>query len=70
MANPIPAEDDIDYFMWPIFKEKHGEEEALKHYFPKTLAANHDLQLALFQIKSATALINQTMEYLNENDDT
>jgi len=53
-----------DLRMWSYWRDKNGHEDALTDYFPEVVAANPDLQQALYSIRAAKALIDQTMTRL------
>lgn len=55
--------------MWRHWRDKKGLVEALEDYYPDILASRPDLQMALVQMRSAEALINQEMEKLGEGDE-
>lgn len=55
--------------MWSIWKEKYGVVEALKTYFPDLVATDPTIQMALFQIEAAEALIDAKMSKMAGDDD-
>lgn len=60
--------DDAPH-MWSYWRDKKGIEEALEDYYPDTLQENPQLQMALFQIRSAEAFIDQFMMKREEEHD-
>jgi hypothetical protein len=48
--------------MWEYWKDKRGIKEALQYDCPVTLQGNETLRLALVQIQSAEALIDNIMK--------
>jgi hypothetical protein len=57
---------DSPAHMWSYWRDKHGVVDALDQY-PNLLAANKDLQLALFQIRAAEAMIDKIMGELPDD---
>lgn len=55
--------------MWTYWRDRKGTVEALEDYYPEVVAQNKDLQLALFQIKAAVALIEKTMASLPDDSE-
>lgn len=47
--------------MWDYWRDKKGRVEALRDYYPELVAQTPELQMALFQIQSAEAMIDKIM---------
>ncbi len=57
--------------MWEYWRDKKGLVDALKDYYPNTLADSLPLQTALAQIEMAERSINSYMlELKNDEDDS
>lgn len=55
--------------MWTYWRDKKGMEEALEDYYPDRLQADPELQLAVYQIHAARALIEAKMSALTDKEE-
>lgn len=53
--------------MWSYWRDKKGVVEALEDYYPETLKASPQLQMAIYNIRAAEALINKIMGELPDD---
>ena len=56
------------YHMWSYWRDKKGYEDALKGYYPETLANNDRLKFALLQIENGKAVIESIMAELSDKE--
>lgn len=57
---------DNPFHMWDYWQGKYGSIEALKDYYPETLKARVDLQVAISMIQNGERVVNSIMEDLSE----
>lgn len=54
---------------WRYWRDKYGEIEALREYYPATLANNLVLQAAVAQVELGLRAINSVMNELSDKDE-
>ncbi len=61
--------DGENHGMWTYWRDKKGIDDALEHYFPKTVASDPRLQQALAMRRAGELLANEVMGELEAKAD-
>ena len=56
---------DQEFFMWEYWRDKKGIENALRHYYLRTLSTDYELKGLLESYKSIENEINKKMKQLS-----